>query len=351
MKRVLILLAVLMTLVMSGCSGSSSTSNGGDSGGGGGATTPVSIPDSILRNCMGFLVGGSDEISTISTAGGAWARPHPGPFAWGWIETSDGDYNFTESEKYIVAAEDSDVAILGTIWPYADWDQISCHGTECQVTSEDQFYPKDIGDGIPTYRCAPCDMNGYKEFLTNLVERYDGDGTDDMNDLTIPIKYWEVLNEPSMNSDDLKFFIGTQTEYEEILRESYNAIKAACADCIVLHGGASGIDDDTLNYWSGLLDIGIGSYFDIGNIHYINAGDVDNLNVQAFDNLLRSKSVDKDIWVTEAELASESEILGSAEGAINAGAKRIFFNQFQIGEYGTEGGYSSAYTNVPALCP
>ena len=266
-------ITVLILVFAVGCSGSS---NGEGDGGG---TTAVSIPDGVLQNCMGFLVGGTDEISVISTVGGAWTRPHPGPFTWGWIETSDDDYNYTESDKYVVAAQDSNVAILGTLWPYADWDQTSCHATECQVTSADQFYPRDIGDGIPTYRCAPCSVDSYKEFLTNLVERYDGDGTDDMADLTIPIKYWEVLNEPSMDSDDLKFFIGTQAEYEEILRESYNTIKAACSDCMVLHGGASGIANATLDYWSGLFDLGIGEYFDVGNIHYINSGDVDNLNV------------------------------------------------------------------------
>ncbi|HID44068.1 MAG TPA: hypothetical protein EYP30_09935 [Archaeoglobaceae archaeon] len=45
------------------------------------------IPDSIESNCIGFVVGGEEEIKLIAQIGGAWVRPHPGPFQWGWIET------------------------------------------------------------------------------------------------------------------------------------------------------------------------------------------------------------------------------------------------------------------------
>ena len=36
----------------------------------------------------------------------------------------------------------------------------------------------------------------YQDFVKQLVERYDGDGIDDMPGLKNPIKYWQIDNEP-----------------------------------------------------------------------------------------------------------------------------------------------------------
>jgi hypothetical protein len=313
------------------------------------------IPAQVESNCVGFVIGAPEEAALIAEIGGAWARPHPGPFAWGWIEKQKGTLDFSTADQWVAAAQQDNVTILATVWPFADWDQAACHAAECEVTQEDQFYPTTkmgFTEGIPKSRCAPCSMEDYKAFVAKLVERYDGDGIDDMPGLEIPIKYWEILNEPDLVADSLTFYKGTQQQYVDILKASREAILAACSDCKVVQGGAAGVRSDMLAYWATLLDLGAGDYFDIANIHYIKGDDLSTLNVQDFKALLQGKAVSKPVWVTEAQYNSESEVAASVDGAFAAGASKVFFTQFKVGSFGLPPGgqYSEVYDSIPLKC-
>lgn len=311
----------------------------------------LAIPKNIESNCIGFVPGAPEEAETISMIKAAWARPHPGPFAWGWIEKSKGNFNFEETDKWVKEAQKNNIAILATIWPYAEWDQKKCHDKNCEITAEDQFYPM-LEGGIPKSRCAPCNFEDYKNFLLRLVERYDGDGVGDMPGLEIPIKYYEILNEPEMKESFLTFYKGTQEEYVEILKGSYGGIKSACPDCKVVQGGAAGIMDSMISYWRKIFELGGGNYFDIANIHYINNGDLGTLNVNNFKKLVQEKNINKPIWITEAEYTSENEVEKSVDGALNAGASKIFFTRFIVGHKGPPmpGEYSKVYDRMAEKC-
>ena len=163
------------------------------------------------------------------------------------------------------------------------------------------------------------------------MERYDGDGIDDMPNLIIPIRYYEILNEPEMKEPDLTFYKGTEKGYVEILKASNEAIKSACPDCKTVQGGAAGIIPYMLDYWKKVFELGGADYFDIANIHYINSGDLNTLNIKDFKKLMQEKDIDKPIWVTEAEYDSEEDVEISFKGALNAGASKIFFTRFKIG--------------------
>ncbi len=322
----------------------------------------LEISEDLQNNCIGFSAGMPEEIDAIPQVGGGWVRPHPGPFAWGYIEEKKGEFNFNVIDEYVKKAQENKVGILATIWPFADWDQESCHDYSCQVSERDIFYPRtgkpgkemmkdnnkdfkkepgidytkgkeDVGmaDGIPKMRCIPCDMEDYKEFLTRLVERYDGDGFEDMNGLMIPMWYYEILNEPSMQGGNLCFFKGKPAEYLEILKASHEAIKKACPRCKIVQGGASGNHDEPTRYWDEVFKLGGGKYIDIANIHFINYGDVSTLNVRDVKKIMSKHGVDKPIWVTEAEFQRMDDIDTSVTGAFNAGAERIFFPGFGVG--------------------
>lgn len=331
---------ILFLIIVSGCqSGDQLYETSSEPG------NVVSIPEKIQNNCIGFVIGGPEEIELISSINGGWARPHPGPFAWNSIEPEKGKFDFSETDEWVRTAQENNVAILATVWPYASWDQKVCHDSSCEVTNKDIFYPK-FGHGIPVSRCAPCSYEDYKAFLTKLVERYDGDGSDDMPGLIIPIKYWEILNEPEMGSEEMTFFKGNAQEYSQILKEGYSAVKSACSDCKVLHGGMAGTADFMKEYWSNVFS---GSKdFDIGNIHFIKRDDVTSLNVNKFKEFLSANGVTKSIWVTEAEYDSESQVESSFRGALSAGAEKVFFTQFKVGEFGmpSNGEYSQVYNNL-----
>ncbi|MBD3262755.1 hypothetical protein GF374_00040 [Candidatus Woesearchaeota archaeon] len=343
MKRVVIGMLVIFLILASGCvQAETKTKSTGE---------VKTIPASIENNCIGFLIGNpGEEASVAAEIGAGWTRPHPGPFSWQNLEPSQGNYNFADSDFWVKEIQKNNLAISGTIWPYADWDQETCHSTECEVTPEDEFYPKFGKTEIPISRCAPCNLDDYKTFVTKMVERYDGDGVGDMAGLETPIKYWEVLNEPEMAGPTLTFFIGTEQEYVNILKASYEAIKSACPDCKVLQGGAQNAMPDNLDFWRKVYDFGGANYFDIANIHYITEGDVKTLNTKNFKAMMQEKNINKPIWVTEAQYNSDSEIKSSVSGALNAGASKIFFTQFTTGEFGTSGEYSDVFVDINSMC-
>jgi len=84
-----------------------------------------------------------------------------------------------------------------------------------------QFWnsPKTI---IPYVDLEMKDMERYLKWLKVMVERYDGDGVEDMPGLKYPVLYYEVLNEPIQHNPEEEV-----EKYVYILKKSYEAIKEA----------------------------------------------------------------------------------------------------------------------------
>ncbi len=76
-------------------------------------------------------------------------------------------------------------------------------------------------------------MEDYKTFLLNLVDRYDGDGNNDMPGLNKPIIHWEIMNEPEFKM----FFKGTEDEFIEIFNFFFKANKRKTKRCSHCDGG------------------------------------------------------------------------------------------------------------------
>ncbi|MFQ6122808.1 MAG: hypothetical protein ACE5LA_07125 [Dehalococcoidales bacterium] len=116
-----------------------------------------------------------------------WDRAHPGPFSWHPVEPEKGRYVFTKSDRYVREAQERGIQILATIWPFVDWDQD-------YWKSQPGWQPsRGFEQELPTSRYKPHDTEAYQRFVKRLVERYDGDGQDDIPGLLYPIKYWEAL--------------------------------------------------------------------------------------------------------------------------------------------------------------
>ena len=156
-------------------------------------------------------------------------------------------------------------------------------------------------------------MEAYKQFLAKAIERYDGDSEDDMPGLKQPIKYWEVLNEPSMQGgstggmgEELKFFKGTPEEYLDILKTSYEVIKETDPEAQVLHAGMAGMHENFQKFWTPVFSAGAADYFDIANIHSISTTtEQEDLFVIKFKKYLESFGItDKPIWVTEVQFGN-----------------------------------------------
>lgn len=195
-----------------------------------------------------------------------WVRG--GWYYWNSVEPEQGNFDWDFFDEQIAMLQGDNAYVVPVIFPFASWDQETCHTEERYEAIFDEKKGGHIKVG------KPCDMEAYANFLAKTVERYDGDGTDDMPGLTIPVKYWEIMNEPSMQGgqiggmgEDLKFFVGTQEEYLDILKTSYETIKQSDPEAKVLHAGMASVADDHVDFWDPIFAAGAGDYFDIANIH------------------------------------------------------------------------------------
>jgi len=232
---------------------------------------------------------------------------------WNTIEPEKGEFDWTFNDQMFgnMQKDFGNAYPLSIIWPYANWDQQACHeGDKYLATGHLKQPDTDL------YMGAPCDLEAYGEFVEKVVERYDGDGIDDMPNLETPIKYWEILNEPSMQGgttggagEDLKFYVGSSMEYFEILKTSYESIKKADSDAKVLHAGMAGMQESFQDFWKPVFEAGAGDYFDIANIHSISTTErTEDLFVTSFKEFLSGYGIeDKPIWVTEAQYGDLQE--------------------------------------------
>ncbi|WLE98567.1 MAG: hypothetical protein QTN59_06940 [Candidatus Electrothrix communis] len=150
----------------------------------------------------------------------------------------------------------------------------------------------------------PRDKAAYKKYVQALVERYDGDGIADMPGLRVPIKHWQVDNEPPHGLND----------YAAFLQMTYKAIKTADPEAKVLIGGVPGfppasryIDNFERSYLPILDDLSKFEepYFDVFDFHWYGNATGDYLGMkEAYtyiqDALKKRKLMPSDgFWMTE----------------------------------------------------
>ena len=240
-----------------------------------------------------------------------WVRPHPGPFVWNNIEKEKGIFSWDKADKYVTYAQNHNQTTIATIWPYSNWEQKSCKRKKGRSP---------FGKRFAKYLSKPCSMENYKRFLLALVDRYDGDGQNDMPGLIKPIIYWEIMNEPEFKM----FFKGTEDEFVEIFNFSSKLIKSKQKDAVIIMAGAAGMFPESKKFWKSALPK-IKNDFDIANMHHITPPDGKcdkDFWVGEFSELLRSLNINKPIWVTEA-MTGVCQVIPAYINAFASGAEVI----------------------------
>ena len=218
-----------------------------------------------------------------------WVRPHPGPFVWNNIEKEKGIFSWDKTDEHVIYAQNHNQNTIATIWPYSNWEQKSCKRKKGRSP---------FGKRFAKYLSKPCWMENYEKFLLALVDRYDGDGQNDMPGLTKPIIHWEIMNEPEFKM----FFKGTEDEFVEIFNFSSKLIRSKQKNAVIIMAGAAGMFPESKKFWKSALPK-IKDHFDIANMHHITPPDGKcdkDFWVGEFSELLQSLNIDKPIWVTEA---------------------------------------------------
>ncbi|MFQ6015984.1 MAG: hypothetical protein ACE5NP_11145 [Anaerolineae bacterium] len=309
-------------------------------------TTPGPTPVPAEAVFLGYMPAfHAPELAV--TLGGRWDRPFFEAFGWNTIEPEPGSFDWGFTDHMVEQSQAHGLHIVANIQPFADWDQETCHTDllplEVPGGKEGEPPPGGKEKGAlppppqpPARKGAPCDWQAYADFVRALVERYDGDGLDDMPDLTIPIKHWEVANEPSLQEPPLVFFQGPPQDYAALLQATYAAVKEADPEALVLHGGMAGMAPSMADYWRQVLAVTGSEPFDLVNIHSIDHGE--HVNLPALEELLAQFSLEKPVWVTELQIGPltvpggteddfAAALARSVVYALGHGVERLFYVQ------------------------
>ncbi len=185
--------------------------------------------------------------------GVVWARYKT---EWSVLEPTDttpDNYNWSAYDAKFLDASSNGINIVATLRGNPSWAAAHENG--------------------PLYSSA---MPDYLEFISALVERYDGDGFDDAPGSPV-VQYWEFYNEPDgvPAGQPIENYWGTKgAEYAAFLAQVYPVVKAANPRAMVLNGGiAYDLFSDTggpfqRDFVDKFLAAGGTDYIDLFNFHY-----------------------------------------------------------------------------------
>lgn len=195
--------------------------------------TPSATKDSPFGiSIAGFLSNQNYEksLSLMKEAGAGtvrfMAKPQWGSLSWSFVEKEKGTFDWSELDAHYMKAKDSGLNIMVNIYPDTpEWDSDS--------------------DYIMDY---PNDMEEYLNFIKKAVERYDGDGTADAPGHP-KVAAW-ILGVEMERGKGKKWWGGTPEEYANLFVKTYETIKSANNEAIVMTYGANNF----LNIETGAID-------------------------------------------------------------------------------------------------
>jgi GH35 family endo-1,4-beta-xylanase len=191
--------------------------------------------------------------------------------------------------------------------------------------------------GVPEWAKATDDTSGYPfqsladwgNFVDVVVKRYKN-----------RVRHWEIWDAPNTDSFGPH---PTARAYFDVLKSSYEAIKAIDSKCLVLLGGmdANGIATGpfsrakTENFLVDLYEAGGGSYFDACNIHpYVQPLDgaprVLELAQDTIKVMAKYGDADKPLYLTEVGIAGADEDTQAAQAQMLSDTFKVAIKEKQI---------------------
>ncbi len=181
-----------------------------------------SVSSSIAGHYPFGLHGTYSDFNSLSDLGVSQVR-----FAsliWDKIESKKGNYDFTQIDNSIRKTQSANIQlIVATIRDINRWG-----GNK----KAQKGYK--LGNLYSAKSGFPSDIRAWKRFIQTVVERYDGDGVDDMPGLIYPVKYWQIEGEWMWQWKD------KASNYIRFLDITYKEIKRADPSAVVISGAITG---------------------------------------------------------------------------------------------------------------
>jgi hypothetical protein len=174
----------------------------------------------------------------VNTTGVRWANFSD--VSWDDIEPrrpmgGKHSYNWADLDECTKQWQSKGVHILSTLRFRNKW-------ATAPIKDESFVYLKGIAKMMikqsTDYLPKPENMQDLRDFITNLVERYDGDGVNDMPGLRFPVLHYQIGNEYYHEV----YWVGTPEEYHVLLKECYAAAHKANPDVKILLTGVQFAD-------------------------------------------------------------------------------------------------------------
>lgn len=192
--------------------------------------------------------------SFLIDSNASWLRV---PIHWSNVEPLESDppvYNWGSVDGVFAAAtaEMGRLNIIGTIDGIPDWALVTHQNPPGKIIQADK-------------------RDEFADFIAAVVERYDGDGTDDAPGSPV-ILNWEIFNEPDESLINPKWG-NYGAQYANMLSFVYPAVKAANPQAQLLFGGIAYDWFDDVGgkfnraFLANVLAAGGGDYFDVMNFH------------------------------------------------------------------------------------
>ncbi|HVT04971.1 MAG TPA: glycosyl hydrolase [Thermoanaerobaculia bacterium] len=260
-----------------------------------------------LSAAQGELKRHIDDYLTVLATGGIHHFRDVQNLPWGMIEISPGRFRYDLSDTIVANLQRIGGVYVGVIMPYAGWELVAAgypktSNPMCVRLLSEDFYYLNVDGRMDRYR----DLRAYDRYLENLVERYDGDGIDDMPGLTTPVRYWQIHNEPE--GENCGLFRYDVPGFYDLMRRSAEIIHRSCAGCRMLNGGlAFPLDRESepiggATFWSDFVRLGGATTVDVIAIHYNQGKDPNHGSIDQFEHQVRrSRELlgNKPVWVTE----------------------------------------------------
>ncbi len=139
-------------------------------------------------------------------------------FMWGRIQrSSDANYDWAMADKAIGDLQDEKIMALGQFLTVVHWARKDARALRPN-NPPFQRRGRSWGDISPQYH------DHYARYIQAVVERYDGDGIDDMPGLRYPIKHWMIENEPEVRNI---FWSDTPENLAHLCFLTYRAMRKA----------------------------------------------------------------------------------------------------------------------------